>query len=69
MRAAAEKAGLNGVCLYALRHSFITQRLMAGMSALEVARITGTFLAMIEKHYGHLVMREARERLDRVTLL
>jgi integrase len=70
VRAAAEKAGLpNGVCLYTLRHSFITQALMDGMSTLDVARITGTSLAMIEKHYGHLVMREARERLDRVKLL
>lgn len=70
MRAAAEKAGLpNGVCLYTLRHSFITQALMDGVSTLDVARITGTSLAMIEKHYGHLVMREARERLDRVKLL
>lgn len=41
--------------------------LTSGESA--VARITGTSLAMIEKHYGHLVMREARERLDRVRLL
>ena len=70
VRAAVEKAGLpTGVCLYTLRHSFITQALMDGMSTLDVARITGTSLAMIEKHYGHLVMREARERLDRVRLL
>lgn len=70
VRAAAGKAGLPaGVCLYTLRHSFITQVLMGGMSTLDVARITGTSLAMIEKHYGHLVMKEARERLDRVNLL
>lgn len=70
VRAAAQRADLPaGVCLYTLRHSFITQALMDGMSTLDVARITGTSLAMIEKHYGHLVMREARERLDRVRLL
>jgi hypothetical protein len=33
---------------------------MDGMSTLDVARITGTSLATIEKHYGHLVMRAAR---------
>lgn len=55
VRAAAAKAGLPaGVCLYTLRHNFITQALMDGMSTLDVARITGTSLAMIEKHYGHL---------------
>jgi integrase len=70
VRAAAQGAGLQpGVCLYTLRHSFITQALMDGMSTLDVARITGTSLAMIEKHYGHLAMTQARERLDRVKLL
>jgi integrase len=70
VRAAAEKAELpRGVCLYTLRHSFITQALMDGISTLEVARITGTSLAMIEKHYGHLVMTQARERLEHVKLL
>jgi site-specific recombinase XerD len=70
VRAAAVNAGLqSGVCLYTLRHSFITQALMDGMSTLDVARITGTSLPMIEKHYGHLVMTQARERWDRVKLL
>jgi len=67
IRDAAENAGLpKGVCLYTLRHSFITQSLMDGMATLEVARITGTALAMIEKHYGHLVMDAARTRLELV---
>ena len=70
VRAAAERAGLPpGVCLYTLRHGFITQALMDGMSTLDVARISGTSLAMIERHYGHLVMHAARERLERVNLL
>lgn len=70
VRAAAEKAGLpTGVCLYTLRHSFITQSLMDGMTSLDVARISGTSLAMIERYYGHLVMNAARERLELVNLL
>jgi integrase len=70
VRAAAQKAGLPaGVCLYTMRHSFITQSLMDGMSTLDVARISGTSLAMIERHYGHLVMNAARERLELVNLL
>jgi integrase len=56
-------------CLYTLRHSFITQALLDGMSTLEVAKIVGTSLAMIEKHYGHLVQNTARERLARVQIL
>ncbi len=58
-----------GVCLYTLRHSFITQSLMDGMTTLDVARISGTSLGMIERHYGHLVMNAARERLELVNLL
>lgn len=70
VREAARKAGLpEGVCLYTLRHRFITQALMDGMATLDVARITGTSLAMIEKHYGRLVMHAARERLNTVNLL
>jgi integrase len=70
VRDAAKRAGLpEGVCLYTLRHSFITQVLTDGMSTLDVARITGTSLAMIEKHYGHLVMDAARARLNAVNLL
>jgi len=70
VRAAAAKAGLPaGVCLYTLRHGFITQALMDGMSTFDVARLSGTSLAMIERHYGHLVMTAARERLERVQLL
>jgi integrase len=56
-------------CLYTLRHSFITQVLLDGMSTLEVAKMVGTSLAMIEKHYGHLVQTTARERLAKVQLL
>lgn len=57
------------VCLYTLRHSFITQALTGGMSTLDVARLCGTSLVMIEKNYGHLVSSAARERLAKVAML
>ena len=70
VKEAANDAGLPPeTCLYTLRHSFITQALLDGMSTLEVAKIVGTSLGMIEKHYGHLVQTTARERLARVQLL
>ena len=56
-------------CLYTLRHSFITQALLDGVSTLEVSKIVGTSLVMIEKHYGHLVHDTARERLAKVQLV
>ena len=70
VRAAADKAKLpKGVCLYTLRHSFITQAITGGMTTLDVARLCGTSVVMIEKHYGHLVASSARKRLAAVTML
>lgn len=70
VRDAAERAGLpKGVCVYTLRHSFITHTLLAGLSTLEVSKMVGTSLTMIEKHYGHLVTDTARERMAKVALL
>lgn len=70
VRDAAKKAKLpKGVVLYTLRHSWITEALLAGMATLDVARLTGTSLQMIEQHYGHLVAEAARERLAAVEML
>jgi len=69
VRAAAEAAKLpKGVCLYVLRHSWITQAVSDGLSILDVARLTGTSVMMIERHYGHLVDSVARERLALVQM-
>jgi site-specific recombinase XerD len=70
IRAAAAKAGCPaGTVLYTLRHSFITQALLSGMPTLEVAKLVGTSLKMIEQHYGHLVMEAALERLAKVEIV
>lgn len=73
VREAAKKAGLpadahTGVCLYTLRHSFITQALTKGSSTLEVAHYVGTSVQMIDLHYGQ-VASAAQRRLARVTML
>jgi integrase len=54
---------------YTLRHSWISAALGSGMSTLDVARLTGTSLLMIEKHYGHLVDGAARLKLAAVAML
>jgi integrase len=70
VRDAAKSAKLPpGVCLYTLRHSFITQAIQDGLSILDVARLCGTSVMMIEKHYGHLVHSVARERLAKVVMV
>ena len=71
VREAAAAAGLPpGVCLYTLRHSFITEVLKGGtLDLLSCARFVGTSATMIEKHYGHLVAHHARDRLAMVSLV
>lgn len=67
---AASKAQLpDSVVLYTLRHCWITDAIVGGMDLLTVARLTGTSLAMIEKHYGQLVHGAARDKLAEVNFL
>jgi integrase len=69
VRDAAEAAKLPaGTVLYTLRHSWITEALMGGLSTLEVGKITGTSLVMIQQHYGHLVSTSASKRLAKLQL-
>ena len=58
-----------GVCLYSCRHTYITQAITSGLTTLDVAKLTGTSLKMIEQNYGHLVQGAVRERLARVQML
>ena len=74
VRAAAVAAGLpadphTGVCMYTLRHCWLTDTLRAGMSVLDVARLGGTSIHMLENAYGHLVSHAARAALAKVKLL
>ena len=40
-----------------------------GMATLDVARMVGTSVAMIDKHYGYIVHSAAWERLAKVKIL
>jgi integrase len=57
-----------GVCAYRLRYCWITDTLRAGMSVLEVARLAGTSVQMLNEHYGHLVAHAARAKLAKMRL-
>jgi hypothetical protein len=53
-REAARAASLPpDAVLYSFRHSAITDLVIGGLDLLTVARISGTSVSMIEKHYGH----------------
>jgi integrase len=67
--AAAAKAKLpEGTTAYTLRHSTITDLVLARLPLLTVARISGTSAEMIERHYGHLTGGEAVDALAGLTL-
>lgn len=69
VRTAAEKAKLPaGVCLYTLRHSFITQALQDGLPVSDVGKYVGTSAQMIEKNYHHLIHSHVRARLIKVVM-
>ena len=67
--AAARAAGLPlGVTAYTLRHSAITDLVMAGVPLLTVAKLSGTGIVMIEKHYSHLTAEAAESALEKLAL-
>jgi site-specific recombinase XerD len=66
---AAKRAELpNAATTYSLRHSTITDLIHSGVDSLTVAQLSGTSVAMIEKHYGHLTRGHARAALAALTL-
>ncbi len=55
IKQAVKAAGLPlSATAYTLRHSVISDLVHGGLDLLTVAQISGTSVAMIEKHYGHL---------------
>ena len=46
---------------YALRHTFISEAIAAGIPTFEIARMSGTSVLQIDKTYGHM-LRDAATR-------
>jgi len=66
---AVTAAGLpHAATAYTLRHSVITDLIRARLPILTVAQLSGTSVAMIEKHYGHLVRDDAEEALASIVI-
>lgn len=69
IKEAVKSAGLPlAASAYTLRHSVITDLIRARLPILTVAQLSGTSVAMIEKHYGHLVRDDAEEALAALVL-
>lgn len=58
----------DGTTAYTLRHSVISDLVHAGLDLLTVAQISGTSVAMIERHYGHLRSEVAASALAKLAL-
>jgi integrase len=58
----------SGATAYTLRHSTITDLVMAGLPLLTIAQVSGTSAEMIERHYGHLNAKAAAEALAGLAL-
>ena len=70
MRETVRKAELlDSVVFYTLRHSFIADVIDQNMSVFDIAKITGTSIEMIEKHYGKLFKDRVIEVLERSSLV
>jgi len=65
MRAAAKRANLpKGASMYTLRHTFATEHLMRGTDLKSLADIMGTSIAMLQKHYGHILASHKRKLIE-----
>ena len=53
---------------YTMRHAAITDLVTGGLDLLTVAQVSGTSVAMIEKHYGHLQRERAASALATLAL-
>lgn len=69
IKEAVKAAGLPAsATAYTLRHSVISDLVHGGLDLLTVAQISGTSVAMIEKHYGHLRESIAESALANLAL-
>lgn len=69
MREAVKAAKLpSATVCYSLRHAAISEWLSGGIDAVTVAKIAGTSVTMIEKHYAKFIAAPAIEKLTAVKL-
>lgn len=57
------------VVMYSIRHCSITEMIVSGIDPLSVARLAGTSITMIQRHYGHLMKDKITAQLAMVKML
>ena len=63
LQRAALKAGLRDICLYTLRHTFISRLVQAGVSLPEVAALAGHRDIRMTMRYAHLAPQHLRDSI------
>ena len=63
LQRAAVKAGVSDLCLYTLRHSFISRLVQAGVSLPEVAALAGHQDIRMTMRYAHLAPQHLRNSI------
>ena len=54
--------------LYSLRHLWITMRILAGQNVYDIAKISGTSLQQIQKHYDAATSLLASQKMNKIKL-
>ena len=67
--AAAAVSLPDDVVMYSLRHTAISEWIRNGIDTFQIAKMVGTSMAMIEKHYGHLRHADVTARLDQIRIV
>ena len=52
---ALRAAGIRPPHAFALRHTFVSECIAAGIATFEIARMAGTSVLQIERSYGHML--------------
>ncbi|HEV3429934.1 MAG TPA: tyrosine-type recombinase/integrase [Paraburkholderia sp.] len=66
----AAKLGLPlNIVMYHLRHAYISESLAQGIDVFTVARLCGTSVEMIQKHYHKFIPSNIQERLSKVAII
>lgn len=69
IKSAAKIAGLSDeTVMFTLRHSVITELCLSGLDLMTIAKLAGTSLEMIEKHYSHLRNDKASSMMDSIMI-
>jgi site-specific recombinase XerD len=64
LQRAALKAGVTDICVYTLRHTFISRLVQAGVSLPEVAALAGHRDIRMTMRYAHLAPQHLRDSIS-----